>query len=1855
MNPFSSNKLGLIITVFLFVILFTNCSDEKKPLKIDPAYTSYITAFTGDVVSNQSNIKVRLSQSHSGAVSGEALAEPVFDFSPKVAGQAFWLDAQTIEFRPEKQLPSGQLFKAEFSLGKLLQVPSELEKFEFQFQVMKQSIDIRFEAMNAYDKSELKWQVIEGVALSYDFAQTEALESGISAYQKGKKLSIRWQHQDGGKMHYFTIDSVERKAKVEEVILHWDGKALGINEEGEKKFEIPSLSDFSVLDVKVIQSGEPSIQIQFSDPIDQELDLTGLIYFSPELSIRTLIQDNQIKVFPNQKVTGSYKLMVSSSIKNKEAYQLGKTFEKVVSFKSLKPAVELIGEGNILPSSNGLVFPFKAVGLSAVNIKIIKVFEDNIMQFLQNNQLSGTEELKRVGRLVYKGELPLKSEEAIDYGQWNNFAIDLSSYIEVDPGAIYRIVLSFDINQSLYVCENEDGASQLQADEVTSSDEDWDSPSGYYYYYDSGNNSYYGANYNYYERDDPCKISYYLNSSNVVGRNILASDLGIIAKGGHGNHLLVAITDLRNTLPMAGVDVEIYNFQQQLIETQTTDINGFVQVDLHKKPYLLIAKNDKQRGYLRLDDGSALSLSMFDIGGQRNEKGIKGYMYGERGVWRPGDSLYMTFMLEDRERTLPLNHPVVFELYTPRQQLFYRTVSNNSVGGIYDFRTATSADAETGMWRAKVKVGGAVFTKNLRIEAIKPNRLKVKLDFGTPLLAKDKTIKGEIEVKWLHGAIASDLKTDVEMKLSPYKKAFPKYDGYSFQDKSRSFYSEAEMVFDGQVNEDGIAEMQPKINVGDHAPGMLKANFKIRAFEKGGDFSVNRMSIPYSPYSSYVGVKIPEVKGWNGALYSDEDQMIPIVTVDENGNPVDRKGLKIEIYNIYWRWWWERSSDNDLAHYVSNRHEYLLKSETIDTKDGKAQYKMNLGGQLYGRKYIRVVDPISGHSTGKEFYVTYNGWGDSGENPGGAEMLTFSTDKEKYQIGETIKVNIPTAKGGRILVSVETGARIIKNFWVNLSEEEKDFELEATEEMSPNVYIHLTLLQAHNQMKNDLPIRMFGVQSISVENAASHLHPQITMPKELEPEKKFKVKVEEANGRKMSYTLAVVDDGLLDLTNFKTPSPWSHFNAKEALSVRTWDMYTYVMGAFTGKMAGLLAIGGDEAANADGGAKANRFKPVVKFLGPFELGANGKNEHEILMPNYVGSVRTMLIAKEGTAYGSVDETSPVKKPLMVLATLPRVVGPDETVTLPVTVFAMDDQIKNVKVKVEANSLFHVLESKEQMLTFERQGDKVANFQLKVADAIGIGKVKVEVSSGSEKAIYEVELDVRAPNPRIADVESAVLEAGETWTTQYSPVGIDGTNTGTLEVSNIPPLNLEKRMSYLIRYPHGCIEQTTSAVFAQLYLSNFVELSPNQTVKTEENIKAALNKLRSFQTYLGGFSYWPGMDENNAWGSNYAGHFMLEAQAKGYALPPGLLHNWVNFQKQEANSWTSEGTAFAQSQSQLTQAYRLYTLALADAPALGAMNRLKNRTDLNVVTKYCLASAYYMIGKKTVAEKMIKDAGIKVDTKYRYSNTYGSENRNKAIVLETLALLGEKSNAKILFDELSSSLASDRWLSTQTTAYSLLAISKFIGTTDLQNQELTFQVKFDQQAGEKIKTSAHIKQIDLDFKNTKERSLSIKNTAEQTQFVRLLLEGIPAIGDTTNAENHLKMNITYRDLDGKKIDPKNLKQGSDFMAEVELVHPGIREGYRDMALTQIFPSGWEIRNMRMDEGFSGPSESSYTYQDIRDDRVLTYFDLDRRQRKTFIVLLNAAYQGKYYLPTTYCEAMYDHDINARVSGEWVEVK
>ena len=264
----------------------------------------------------------------------------------------------------------------------------------------------------------------------------------------------------------------------------------------------------------------------------------------------------------------------------------------------------------------------------------------------------------------------------------------------------------------------------------------------------------------------------------------------------------------------------------------------------------------------------------------------------------------------------------------------------------------------------------------------------------------------------------------------------------------------------------------------------------------------------------------------------------------------------------------------------------------------------------------------------------------------------------------------------------------------------------------------------------------------------------------------------------------------------------------------------------------------------------------------------------------VGSVKVMVVAAQKGAYGSAEKTAPVKKPIMVLATLPRVLGPGEEVVLPVNVFNMNKNSKNISVEVTANGLLEIMDDRKKNISIEGEADQLVYYKLKVKPTIGISKIKIEATSGSEKSTYELNVEVRNPNPKITKIIEKSLAAGEQWNSNYELPGMPGTNQATLEIANIPPMNLESRLDYLIQYPYGCAEQTTSSVFPQLLVKNMVEVDEFNASRMDANIKAGINRVRSFQTSEGGISFWPGYGQNCDWCSNYAGHFMIEAEKKG---------------------------------------------------------------------------------------------------------------------------------------------------------------------------------------------------------------------------------------------------------------------------------------------------------------------------------------------------------------------------------------
>lgn len=1846
-HKFTLLKSSACRLILALVVLFSGCqTGTEKGTNADTKarFADYIAAYTNGVISRAATIRVKLAKSPGDSLAGTAYDGTIFSFSPAIEGETWWQDNYTLVFKPAAELPSGRTYQAVLTLQQLFpEIDRDREEFHFAFQTQEQNFAVSIDGIQLYDKTNLTRVKLGGQVKTADVAAIEAVKQVVAARQQGKPLTVNWQAVNNNTFN-FTVEEVVRQEAAGKVELSLNGKPLGVSRQEVMEVAIPSLTDYKVVSVKLVQKKESYISVLFSDPLDERQNLNGMVSFTGlDRLPRLVVNLNELKVYPAREIHGNAEIVISSGLRSINGARLDNDYRTNIQFTQFKPQVRFAGSDNksIMPSANGLALPFEAVSLKAVDVMVVKIFTTNILQYLQVNDLGEDYQLQRVGKPVVRKTLYLNNSGVTNLHNWNRFTLDLGEIISTEPGAIYQVTLGFKHKHTLYSCPG-----TLSEPATTGIEEDWGVPADDAYW--DSYETYYVPGYNWEDRDNPCTVSYY-GKERTVTKTLLASDLGIIAKRRDNGAVHVFVTNLLTTRPMAGVAIAVYDYQQQLLATAKTNNEGMATLPVTDEPFAIVAKKDRQTGYLKINDGASLSLSNFDVSGTRVTHGLKGFIYGERGVWRPADTVHLAFILRDVAGDLPASHPVVMEFYNPLGQLTTRKVSANPVGDIYRFDFTTASDAPTGNWLAKAKVGGATFSKTVKVETIKPNRLKVSLAFAKEkFTAHDRSITGNLNVRWLTGARAGNLKAEYELLLSPAKTVFNRFPNYSFDDAAKDFYSERTLVYSGKVNADGYARVTINLGEPPAAPGVLNARLFGKVYEPGGAFSISNTTIPYYPYTSFVGVKLPEGDK-RGMLLTDEDHSVRIATVDANGKPISRKGVKVSLYKLDWKWWWDNSYDY-ISNYVGSYYNAPEASATINTTNGEGEWTLRLDYPKWGRYYVQVEDPVSGHAAGQIVYLDWPGWAGKGKRGDldGATMLDFTTDRESYKVGDEVAISVPSTAGNRILVSLESGSKILQAFWVESKADNTPISFITTPDMAPNVYAHLTMVQPHGQQNNDLPIRLYGVQSIKVVNPATVLAPEIKMAAELRPEEVFTLEVTEKNGRAMAYTLAMVDEGLLDITNYKTPDPWSAFFAREALGIKTWDVYDDVMGAFAGKLARLLAVGGDGELEAKEEKEANRFKPVVKYLGPFYLEAGKTGRHQLKMPQYVGRVKTMVVAAADGAFGSTEVVTPVRQPLMLLATLPRVAGPGEKIKLPVNIFTLDDHLKTINLTIETNSGFRVAGNKTRTVKFNRAGDRMVYFDLETKAALGTGKVKVTARAGNLSAVYDVALNIIPRNPEITIVTDQVVDAGGSWETRYTPVGMAGLSSGTVEISTLPPLNIEQRLGYLIRYPHGCIEQTTSAVFAQLFINKLTTLPDSQLEKVRQNIVAGIARMRAFQVESGGFAYWPGGNYANNWGTNYAGHFLIEARKAGYAVPENVLNEWQRYQTRKARNWSSMST---NDDNDLVQAYRLYTLALAGKPALGAMNRMKENTGLGRKAKWRLALAYAVAGYDKQALKLVDGLSSSVagdDDSYRY--TFGSATRDRAMILETLLELDQEEAAFSLLLELAREMgAKNRWLSTQTTAYCFVAIAKYAGKFKLDSPTAVALVI----EGATTTIAGH------DFVNLtaltapdKPQDIRLQNNGQAPVFARLIRSGTPIEGNEADISRNLRLSVSYTDQQGNPVKVSQLPQGTNFRATVTVSNPGQKGQYNELALTQLFPSGWEIINTRL-EGTENQA-SRATYMDIRDDRVMHYFDLAPNQQVSFTILLNAAYQGRYYLPAISAGAMYDNDIFASKAGKWVTV-
>ena len=1812
-----------------FALLFLWSACNNSSADADDTLPPYILSHTTGTIGRDANITVTLDTAYTEQ-------DVSFSLDPSIAGEAKVTDRYFI-FTPDGPLPSGQTFAATIRL-------EGRSPFTFAFSTPRRELELQTSGYYIPDPTQPARVELSGRLLTNDGATLEEMQGVLQARYRDTPLNVSLAQQSRNVFTY-TATIPDRGTDRGTAIIQYDGGGAFAGAKGRVEVPISPVGTFEVIDVTAAADGEGTV-VRFTDPIATDQDLAGLLRFRPSLDFTTSITGNLLTIYPAATELPEATLIIEPQLTSVAGKTLERPTEWQINLGKREPALRAVSNGTIMPHDGRRLYTFEAIGLDKVYFELFRIQPGNVLHFLQEQSLgdvSAEWNLRRVGNIIAREEIDLTTlAPGGNSGQWTRYAIDLGDYVGTDDAALYQIRLAFGLEHTTQNCRGtlaqfglQPIAAQLagRADfqlGFTTTESLLASYSGVYDYYD------------WEQRDDPCSPAYY-NRERFLLQNVLSSNLGLIAKRNPDRSTLIFTTNLLRAGPQGGVGVRAYSYAGEELASGSTDSEGMLSLTTDREPAFLIAALNQETAYLRLQEEDALPVGRFDVAGTQAGGGLRGSFFAERGVWRPGDSVFLHFVLEDRSGVLPADYPITFTLTDARGRVAdRRSVRARNEHGVYSLSFRTDAADPTGNWSAEVEAAGQTYRRTLAIEAVKPNRIAINLANGSQT-----TDPFRLSARWLYGAPAAGLRAEIMVRVQPREVAFPRFAGYIYQDPARRLESTDEtQLFDGRLDGQGQATVAPPAQ-GDQLPGPLQLRLNTRVFEPGGNFSIDNVALPYDAYSTYAGVRLPEDEWGNKAVTTSGKSTVDLVTVRPNGSGVANRQLSVGVYRVDWRYWWQDGNDN-VARFSSSAHTESIATYTTTT-DAEGRATLSLSVPEWGRYLLRACD-ADGHCTGDYFYGGSSATGSDDRQA--ASLLRLRTEKKTVSLGERINLDVPTSAGGNLLVSLETGAGSLEQFWVPTTAGQTQVTFAATEQMVPTVYTNVTYLQPYEQTTNDRPVRLFGVVPVEVQSAQSLLHPEITTAPEWEPLQTVEVTVRERDDRPMTYVLAVVDEGLLGLTRFTTPDLHADFFSKEALSVRTYDVYDQVMSSINGEFGKVLAIGGDGQIVTPEESGANRFPPVVRHLGPFTL-ERGKATHRIELPNYLGAVRVMVVAAGERAYGSAEQRVTVSQPLMVLPTLPRVLGPEETVDLPVSVISTTDGKRRVTVSIKETAGLVSIDRADTMLTFTGSGDRLTYRPVTVGERTGVARFEVTASDGTDRSSQEVEVGIRQPNLPTTRSSTLSLSPGQTQEVSYDPFGLPGSRSATVELSGLPAMNLQRHLDYLLRYPYGCVEQTISAAFAQLYVDRVMELSPEQTTRRRQGISAAIATLRRFQTGAGAFGYWPGSQQPHPWATNYGLHFLLEAERAGFAVPYELKQQLLRFQQSAAGSWTRSDGAFYATlrQRSLDQAYRLYTLALARQADIGAMNRLRSlRADLKTTATYQLAAAYALAGRQDVAREIVQGQAERIEPYRELGYTFGSDIRDMAIILMAKLAMDESGGAAAQALTLAEQIGKRSWLSTQEAAFAFVALGQL---GDQSGKQIRADFTSPTGATTTVGTSAGVNVIDLPTEAA--QRFTVKNTGNTTLYLTTATTGVPRAGEETATSGGLTLGVKYQDLNGQVLDVNSLASGTNFVARYTVGNPGSSGmSYRQLALRSVLPSGWEVAPTRL-TGSGSVDSDPYDYQDIRDDRVHTFFDLPAGTSKTFTLQLTATYPGRYYLPTQLSEAMYDYDIRAETKGQWVTVR
>lgn len=1335
------------------------------------------------------------------------------------------------------------------------------------------------------------------------------------------------------------------------------------------------------------------------------------------------------------------------------------------------------------------------------------------------------------------------------------------------------------------------------------------------------------------------------------------SDVGIIARWTRDD-LLVFVNRLSTTAPAAGTRVNLISTTNQAMRSGIADGNGFIKFENVGRdeankfhPRLITTQLGSDFNFLDLNR-SQIDHYRYELDG-KERRDYEIYAYPDRNLYRPGDTLHLGAIVRNWYWETAKGLPIDAIIRNPNGKAIHEArIPTDEQGGL-ELNFPIPYDAPTGRYYAEVKYDYASMHEfGFQVEDFVPDKIEVRLNVDKPSGQPGDTFMFPIAAQYYFGAPCADHRYEGKFRLNVHDFRSAKYPDFNFS-SSTSYMAESWEKFDGKLDSTGRDTISFEIPEQIEQAGIATGFCHLSVFDNTGHPVHARKAFAVATRPNFIGFRS------HGNYFNIHDNFqIDYITTSFADQAV--KGIPMELEVLRYEWNNSLRMDNYGNKFVSEKEAIVVRRDTIQSKGQieKFQMRMEIAGNYRFR--IRFLDgsleKIHHFSAYGQAFATSTSFGVRQEG-----TVDIQFDKSSYEVGETARILFTAPFSGKMLVTMEREG-VYAHRYLNVENGAAELRIPIQSEFLPNVIVTATLFRPQRNGRQ-LPLTVaHGFASIKIDQSNRHLPIKIIAPERSKPGQMQRITIQTNAKANTNVTVAVVDEGILAIKHFATPDAYPVMYAARELEVVSADMYGYLLPEVP---SGEAATGGSDGSNWTSyphlnPVRSRRYRPFAWWSGIEKTNARGQVVLDVPMQaEFNGLARIMVMAYDGNKFGSAAQHMVVREDLVVMPAIPRFLTLGDTMSIPISIMNLTEKAGEVELKITAEGAVKTLTKAPLKLSLDGKGNGNLSFKLE-ANKIGEGKITLQ-TDGLKQVSQTVYVPVRpASNPQKYASTGAI--AGGKKVAILIPNDFNSEfNETQIQVSRFQALEFGDDLEYLLAYPHGCLEQTVSKAFPQIYFGELAAIVAPKQFKNSNSmhhVREAIQKIETMQNYDGDFSYWPGdrYANGNRWASIYATHFLVEAQKAGFAIQKDVLEQAISKCKEYAQDNRKERYYYYENnvsrnaeRTPQEVIYALYVLALSGNADISLMNYHKSSLDLLTEdSKYLLAASYAIKKDQKSFEEILPKTWKAVKPVRLSAGSFDSPIRSAAIILNAL-VEADPSHPRIL--DLINYINQHRKeiYSTQDRAWTFMGIGKAIQRNRFTDLKISVNLDNSPILEAKGESKNYVAN-DLGGK-----TIEFKAEGEGVYYYRWTHQGYQkdAGVKVLPVEKHLRVKRTWYNTEGQAIANRKFYQGQLVVCQIEIASDTIAP---NISVIDMIPAGFEVENTRLNSNDYSWIKQQHQSEnlDVRDDRVNTFMSFQKPDSKKFQYLVRATNTGMFLQPAIFAESMYDPNIQSQKSGDTVWV-